>query len=378
MIGTKFVLLIGIHNTQGDKNMPINKLYHTWNKRIRQLRPNERITRIRNITWLIVGIYQSRSVCLSRISGKIHTSAKLLSTTRRLSRLLSNPAIRVREWYEPIARQWLEAQFRNLGEIRLIVDCTKIGFGHQLLIASLAYRKRSIPITWTWVKHVRGHSSAIKQLALLAYVRSLLPAGAAVFLVGDREFGSVAVLRQLDRWQWFYVLRQKSDTGVWFNEQHGWKAFGSYIQKPGQSIWLDRGYLTAKEIYPVNLLVHWKIGEKEPWCLATNLLDLPMAVRFYERRMWIEEMFGDLKKHGFNLERTMLRHFLRLSRLTLVVAILYVWLVSIATRVIRSGSRHLVDRTDRRDLSIFQIGLRFVDRCLVNAFSFNIQLCSYR
>jgi hypothetical protein len=93
--------------------------------------------------------------------------------------LLDNPAIRVREWYEPIARQWLQAQFRNLGEIRLMVDGTKVGFGHQLLIICLAYRKRAIPIAWTWVKHVRGHSTAAKQLALLAYVRKLLPKGAA-------------------------------------------------------------------------------------------------------------------------------------------------------------------------------------------------------
>ena len=159
-------------------------------------------------------------------------------------------------------------------------------------------------------------------MALLCYVRTLLPAGAAVFLVGDSEFGSVAVLRELDKWHWFYVLRQKSRTGVWLSEPHGWQAFGSYLRKPGQSIWLGNGYLTAKEIYPVNLLVHWKVGEKEPRCLVTNLPDLRMAVQFYARRMWIEEMFGDMKKHGFNLEQTMLRHFQRLSRLTLAVAIL--------------------------------------------------------
>ncbi len=358
--------------------MPTNTLYHTWIHRIQELRPGQRITQIRNIVWMMVGIYQSRSVCMSRVAGKIPTSAKLLSTTRRLSRLLNNPAIRVRDWYEPIARQWLEAQFRNHGEVRLIVDGTKIGFGHQLLIVCLAYRKRAIPIAWTWVKHVKGHSSARKQLALLAYVRTLLPVGAAVFLVGDCEFGSIAVLRQLDRWHWFYVLRQKADTGVWFSEKMGWQALGSYIQKPGQSIWLGHGYLTAKEIYPVNLLVHWKIGEKEPWCLATNLPDLRMAVRFYERRMWIEEMFGDMKKHGFDLEQTMLRHFQRLSRLTLAVAILYVWLVSVGTRTIRSGLRHLVDRSDRRDLCIFQIGLRFIERSLTNALNFQIPLCSYR
>lgn len=358
--------------------MPINDLYHTWFQWIQGLRPGQRITQVRNFVWLIIGIYQSRSVCLSRIAGKIPGPAKLLSQTRRLSRLLDNPAIRVREWYEPLARAWLENQIRHLGEIHLIVDGTKVGFGHQLLIVCLAYRKRAIPIAWTWVKHVKGHSTAVKQLALMAYVRKLIPTGAAVFLVGDCEFGSVAVLRQLDRWHWFYVLRQKSDTGVWFSEKSDWQPFGSYIQKPGQSFWLGRGCLTAEEIYPVNLLVHWETGEKEPWCLATNLPDLRMALRFYRRRMWIEEMFGDLKKHGFDLERTMLRHFERLSRLTLAVALLYVWLVSIGTRTVRDGLRNLVDRTDRRDLSIFQIGFRFIERCVINALPYQILLCAYR
>jgi hypothetical protein len=357
--------------------MPINHLYDTWNRRIQELRPGQRITQIRNFVWLIIGIYQSRSVCLSHIAGKVPGRAKLLSTTRRLSRLLDNPAIRVREWYEPVAQEWLENQIRHQGEIRLIVDGTKIGYGHQLLIVSLAYRKRAIPIAWTWVKHVKGHSSADKQLALLAYVCKLIPGRAAVFLVGDCEFGSVAVLRQLDRWHWFYVLRQKNDSGVWLNEKSGWQTFGSFVHKPGQSIWLEKGYWTAKEIYPVNLLAHWEVGEKEPWFLATNLPDLAMALRFYRRRMWIEEMFGDFKKHGFDLESTMLRHFLRLSRLTLAVALLYVWLISVGGRTIRDGLRHLVDRVDRRDLSIFQIGLRFIERRLTNALSIRIPLVSY-
>jgi hypothetical protein len=357
--------------------MPINQLYDTWKTRIMELRPGQRITQIRAFVWLIVGIYLSRSVCMSKVACKIPEEAKLTSATRRLSRLLDNPAIRVREWYEPIARQWLEAQFRNIGEIRLIVDGTKIGFGHQLLIVCLAYRKRSIPIAWTWAKYVRGHSSAGKQLALLAYVRKLLPKGAAVFLVGDTEFGPVAVLRQLDTWGWFYVLRQKTSTHVWLNEQQGWQDFDSFVQKPGQSVWLGQCYLAENQIYPVNLLAHWEIGEKEPWCLATNLPNRHMTLIYYARRMWIEQMFGDFKKHGFDLESTMLRHFLRLSRLTLAVALLYVWLISVGGRTIREGLRHLVDRVDRRDLSIFQIGLRFIERRLTNALPFRVPLFTY-
>lgn len=155
----------------------------------------------------MIGIFESHSVYLSRVAGKIPGSAKLPSSTKRLSRFLENPAIRVCEWYQPIARQWLDAQAECLGEIRLIVDGAQVGFSHQLLLVSLAYRRRAIPIAWTWVKHVKGHSSAFKQLALLEYVRSLLPAGKAVFVVGDCEFGSVEVLKWLDAWHWFYVLR---------------------------------------------------------------------------------------------------------------------------------------------------------------------------
>jgi len=358
--------------------MPINSLYHTWFCRIRELRPGQRLTQVRNFAWLLVGIYQARSVCLSRIAGQIPGAAKLPSFTRRLSRFLDNPAIRVREWYAPVARQWIQAQASGLQQVQLIVDGTKVGFGHQLLIVSLAYRKRAIPLAWTWVNHVKGHSTPHKQLALLAYVRTLVPRGVAVLLVGDQEFGSVAVLRQLDGWRWDYVLRQKTSSHVFLAHQSDWQDFGSHLQKAGQSRWLGAGYLTEKDIYPVHLLIHWQVGEDQPWCLATNLPDRAMALRAYARRMWIEEMFGDLKRHGFDLEATLLRHPQRLSRLTLAVALLYVWCLAMGTCTIRAGLRHLVDRKDRRDLSIFQIGLRFVERQLVNAFPVRIPLCLYR
>jgi hypothetical protein len=357
--------------------MPINTLYDTWNRRIRELRPKQRVTQIRGFVWLLVGIFQSRSVNLSRVAGKIPGQAKLVSVTRRLSRLLANPTIAVREWYEPVARQWLERQAQDGQQIRLIVDGSKVGFAHQLLMVSLAYRRRAIPIAWTWVKHVRGHSTGATQLALLGYVRSLMPKGIAVLLVGDSEFGPVVVLRQLDQWGWDYVLRQKTSLHVCLAQEIEWQSFGSWVKKPGQSRWLGAGWLTESEIYPVKLLVHWASGEKVPWCLVTNLPDRHLTLQAYARRMWIEEMFGDLKRHGFDLESTMLHDADRLSRLTLAVVLLYVWSVSTGARTIHEGRRHLVDRKDRRDLSIFQIGLRFIERQLLNALPLHLSLCTY-
>ena len=72
----------------------------------------------------------------------------------------------------------------------------------------------------------------------------------------------------------------------------------------------------------------------------------------------------------------MLRHFTRLSKLTLAVAFLYVWLLSNGGKFIRAGLRHLVDRKDRRDLSLFQIGLRLLDRKLLNSLTcFTFLMC---
>ncbi len=265
--------------------MPIPKLYHTCRQMLRELRPGERVTRIRNFSWLLVGLYESRSVHLSKVAEQIPGNAFLPSLTRRLRRLLDNPAIRVREWYEPIAKSVIRRM--AAGEIRLIVDGSKVGFGHHLLLVAMAYRRRSIPLAWTWVKGSRGHSTVHKQKALLSYVHSLIPAENQVLLVGDAEFGEVEVQKLLAHWHWHYVLRQKGRYLLQPQGQAHFQRLDSLVQKAGQSVWLEACRLTAKSAYTVNFLAYWKPGEKDLWLLATNL-ESPRATRkAYRRRMWI-------------------------------------------------------------------------------------------
>lgn len=354
--------------------MSINTLYHSWSERIRQLFPGLRITRHRNLVWLLVGIYHSQSIHLSKIAGAIPGRAKQASATRRMRRFLASGVIQVRRWYRPIAQQWLHRQAVSVGEIRLVLDGTKVGASHKLLMVAIAFRRRSLPIAWTWVKHSRGHSTARTQLALLDYVRALLPEGIPVLVVGDSEFGSGKVLRQLQAWHWQYVLRQIGNSLVQLPQQERWQPFAEVIQQVGQKLWLVQAKLTATHALSVNLLAVWLPGEKNPWLLATNLPSLTAAMCAYRRRAWIEEMFGDLKGNGFDLESTHLRSFIRLSRLTLAVVLLYDWLATTGVKAIKAGLRHLVDRIDRRDLSIFQIGWRIVNRRLVNQQSVSIRL----
>jgi len=215
--------------------MRTNHLYHNWLMQITQLRPGERITRLRNLVWLMVGIFESKSVHLRDVALKIPGQANLVSTTRRLSRFLTNPAIRVREWYEPVARYWLTAMANTVGEIRLIFDATHIGFGHQLLMVALAFRRRAIPIAWTWVRSSRGHSSTWVQLALLTYVHSLLPKNIPVLLVGDCEFESGEVQDYIEStWNWRYALRQKPNNLVRQAGQTTWQRLGDVLPRAGQ------------------------------------------------------------------------------------------------------------------------------------------------
>ena len=172
-------------------------------------------------------------------------------------------------------------------------------------------------------------------------------------------------------------MRQKSSHLVQLADGK-WKSFGDFIQKAGESIWLGKDLLTQKHAHSVNLLAHWKKGEDIPWLLATNLKTRRATIKGYKVRMWIEEMFGDMKGHGFNLENTRLRDFRKLSRLTFAVALLCFWLIAFGSKIIKSGLRRLVDRNERRDLSIFQIGLRPIERRLTNqeriSLSFHIYL----
>lgn len=355
--------------------MAIVQLYHTLAVRVQALLPTERITRVRTLTWLLCGMMWSRSVHLTAIARYLPGEATQLSKAEALRRWLKNHAVHVRRWYAPVAQELLAAAVRTQPIVRLVIDGSKVSQNHQLLMVALTYRRRTLPIAWTWLRCRKGHSNAHVQQALLAYVHSLLPADAKVLLLGDSEFTPLQSL--LVQWGWSYALRQKGSHTVRTTPNAPWQRCDQLVTAPGQSCWLTNVELTQAHKHATNFLALWRPGEREPWLLATNLLTAQQTQMHYSRRMWIEEMFADFKGHGFDLESSCLRHFARLSRLTLVVCLLYVWLLAFGVATIKAGKRHLVDRKDRRDLSIFRIGFDYLFRCLFNALPCSLPALPY-
>ncbi len=232
------------------------------------------------------------------------------------------------------------------------------------MMVALCYRRRTLPLVWMWIAYKKGHSQTSTQIALLREVKAWLDASVPVVLLGDSEFGRTLLLEELDSWGWQYVLRQSGHNLVWLKGEHGWRSLDSLTVRDGSVGWYSHTVLTRDSAYPTHVVVLWKKTFKEPWLLATNIQCPTLALHLYSRRMWIEEMFGDMKDNGFDLEATHLRAAERLNRLTLAVCLLFVWFVALGIAITQLGLAALVDRADRRDLSFFRRGFDWLDRVL--------------
>lgn len=338
--------------------------YGKWQAMLMQLIPDNCSSRLANFVWLLIGIFESKSVYLSVIARKLPIHAKKLSIAKRLERFLSNQAVDVEKWYHAWA-VWLIQSASSAGHLHLVIDSTKVSARHRLVMIAVAYRRRTLPLMWSWVDYSRGHCTTQFQIDLFRRLHPLIPPGVCVSVVGDGEFNHPLLIEEFCRWGWEYALRVRKDTLILPKGSGKWINVCDRVVPIAQHQHLETVLLTQASPFPTHLVIYWAKGEPEPWYLATNKPSAQATVRLYKRRMWIEEMFGDMKGHGFDLEKSRLRTSARLSRLTLVVCILYVWLITLGEFVLSRVLQKEVDRTDRHDLSVFRLGWDWLTRRLV-------------
>jgi hypothetical protein len=351
------------------------RVYYSIMSQVTEWLPGERVTRLRNLALFLTGLYLAGSVHLPHIGRKLPTGGKLPSLVNRMRRFLDNPRVSVRDFYEPVARQLIQT-FRGQ-PIRLIIDCTKLGFNYQVMTVAIAYRKRALPLAWSVHRGSKGAVAVEKQVALLRYIGRLTPRKCEVWVIGDSGFQHVPLLRWMRGRGWHFVIRQTGHLKVkWTGGD--WVKLTNLPLKEGQTRYLGWVRLTEKHNYGwVSLVLHWEVGEDEPWYLVTDQPADWRTIRLYKLRMWIEEMYGDMKGHGFDLEATHLQDLQRLSRLMLAICLVYTWLITLGSWVVKRGLRHLIDRKDRRDKSYFRLGWDWLERCLSQDTLLRLQFTPY-
>jgi hypothetical protein len=80
--------------------------------------------------------------------------------------------------------------------------------------------------------------------------------------------------------------------------------------------------------------------------------------------MWIETVFRDWQSGGFHLDETGIDDRERLARLLIVLALAYLWLVSLGRWGVKRGYRRRIDDGSARQwhFSLFQLGVGWMER----------------
>ena len=84
----------------------------------------------------------------------------------------------------------------------------------------------------------------------------------------------------------------------------------------------------------------------------------------YLKRMHIEQSFRDDKSGSFDLDATKLTDPERLNHLLLAIAVAVLWIYDIGEQALHADERQEIDPAYKRQLSVFQIGWRKLQRWL--------------
>jgi hypothetical protein len=281
------------------------------------------------------------------------------SQVKRFYRWLKNEKVSHAIFFLPFVQQILSPLSHDT--LVLLIDGTVVGRGCMALVIAVVYKQRALPIAWLVEKKKKGHFSEERHIELIQSVREMIPDGPRVVLLGDGEFDGVDLQSIVNHWDWDYVLRTaETNTLCW--EDH-WFPYKKILPdvKPGDVFVVPDALFTRRGYGPVMGLTWWRKDCKEPIHLVTNMECADEACGFYAKRFKIETCFSDQKGRGFNLQKSHLSDPERIDRLLMATFIAYYCIIALGVSALREGWQSVIHRTDRCDLSLFQLGLRLLD-----------------
>jgi hypothetical protein len=111
----------------------------------------------------------------------------------------------------------------------------------------------------------------------------------------------------------------------------------------------------------VQAIAWWDAEYEEPIYLISNLSISEDPCQWYKKRFTIETLFSDQKSRGFYLNKSHISDPERLAQLMMAACLAYIWIIYLGNLSIQQGWDKIIHRTDRCDLSLFQMGLRLLD-----------------
>ena len=341
--------------------------YRHIQKSLLQLYPQKQLNghQVRHLNTLaamISGIVRGKSCQLEKIARKVPDKTQVESRVKRFSRVLKHETITPELFFLPFILPLL-AGLASSGLITLAMDGSETGRHCLTLMVSVIYRKRAIPIAWIVKKGGKGHLAEDVHLELLDKVSQILPKGCQVVFLGDGEFDGIDLQAALAKLGWKYVVRTAKNTIV-FDDQDEFSLKDVGLTR-GELLEIPDVELTRSRYGLVTVLIWWDQAYDKPIYLVTNMACSEEACAYYRRRFRIETFFSDQKSRGFNLHKSHQADTTRLKRLLIPACLAYIWMIFLGEMVEQDTAvMKQIHRADRCDLSLFQLGLRYLEYLL--------------
>lgn len=311
---------------------------------------------------MISGIVGSHRTNFPKMASKVPDGNKPESREQWFSRWVNNSKIESKLYFLPFAEILLASLMSDT--LVLAMDGSAVGRNCVCLMMSVIYKKRALPIAWIVVEGNKGHLPEEAHIDLVQQVKRLIPENARVVLLGDGEFDGIDLQAVVKHYEWEYVFRTADNIKVFWDGRDFHCNLLSNIIEPGDLIGVPGTSFTNEKYGPVMVICWWKEKYKDPIYLVTNMTSAEDACEFYSKRFRIETFFSDQKSRGFHIHKSHLSIPERLSRLLIAACLAYIWIVYLGALCVRDGWVKIIHRTDRCDLSLFQLGLRLLDHFL--------------
>lgn len=314
---------------------------------------------------LVLGLVSEGWIHLSRIAEGASEAGGYNTVRQRAKRWVSNRQANMDRVKEEWVR-WVWAGYGNRRAV-LLVDETKLGERLGVMMVSLAYAGRAIPLWWRCyygnnANEYPQQGQVLLIYGLLAHVLNSLPPQVRPLVQMDRGLAhSSAMLRALFALNVDFLVRVKSNAR--FTSDKGTSQLLKHWIAPGQTKILHGTLFTQDHAVRGHMALCWEDGQAEPWCLFTN--SRALVPHRYAIRWWQEEAFRDLKSGGWHWHRSRIACPYRMDRLLLCMAVAYAWSISLGTFVwsLPPRQRNLVATRDELPrLSLFRLGWRFLKR----------------
>jgi len=196
----------------------------------------------------------------------------------------------------------------------------------------------------------------------VAQVQALMPDGTHVVVMGDGEFDGIGLQEVIEHYGWHYVCRVAENTVLVIGDDTLHVA--DLLIAPGGCYGIPDVQMTAQHYGPVMIVRIWEEGQETSLSLVTNLELAEEAWAWYRLRARIETFFSDQKSRGFHLDKSHVSDPSRLARLMIAACLAYIWIIYLGVLAKRDDWVSIIHRTDRCDLSLFQLGLRLLAHLL--------------